>query len=169
MEVEITYEKEDWLRFQGFLEKEIPKSITMPWPAFFKNILLWTVIGFVAMFMFQYIGEFHWPTAGCVAVFFVILFLLFIRYLNRIKKGFAPSASGLFVGTHRFTITESGIESEGAGYNGSHSWSVVEKIVRENSLIMLFTDTANAFIFPEEKLKDPDMFFKYAMECNKAN
>jgi len=91
MELEITYEKEDWLTFQKFLEKEIQKNIKTPWKTFFLNILLWAVVGAVSMSVFQQIGEIHWPTAGYVTALFIILSVLFTRYINKIKHAFAPS------------------------------------------------------------------------------
>ncbi|MES9879380.1 MAG: YcxB family protein [Sedimenticola sp.] len=167
MEVEFTYEKEDWSRFQGFLEKDIPKRIKTPWDNTIVSIVLWAVIGAVAMFVFRHFERFHWPTAGYVTAFATVLFALFIRYMYRIKNAFAPSESGCFIGTHKFTITESGIESKGRGYYGFHAWSVVKEIVRDNGLIILFTDTANAFIFPEHKIDNPDGLYNYVKECNK--
>ncbi len=169
MEIDITYEKEDWLKFQGFLEKEIPKRIKTPWDNTFVSVAIWIVIGVISMFAFRQIDVFHWPTAGYVTAFAVILFALFIRYMNRIKNAFAPSESGCFIGNHKFTITESGIESKGSGYNGFHAWSVVNNIVRNDGLIILFIDTANALIFPEHKISDPEALYNYVQECNKSS
>lgn len=166
MEVEITYEKEDWLKFQKFLEKEIPKRIKTPWDNTFVSIAVWIVIGVISMFLFRQVSDvFHWPTAGFVATIAAILFVLFINYMNRIKNAFAPSETGCFIGNHKFTITESGIESNGSGYNGFYAWSVVKEIVRDNGLIMLFIDTSNALVFPEYKISNPETLYNHVQEC----
>lgn len=166
MEVVIKYEKEDWRKFQQFLGKEIPKRIKTPLDNFFVNLVVWMVIGIVSMFIFRNIGEFHGPTAAYVMAFAVVIFILFIMRLNKYKNAFAPSEGGCFIGTHTFTINESGIETKGHGYSGSYSWSTVIDVVRSNGLIMLFLDTANAFIFPESKIEDPEALYKYIKECN---
>ncbi|MEW8030044.1 MAG: hypothetical protein AB2792_18210 [Candidatus Thiodiazotropha sp.] len=167
MEVKITYEKEDWLKFQGYLEKELPRRERAAWDKVFVNLITWAFIGALAMFAFRQFEYFHWPTAGYVSAFAVIIFALFIRDLNRMKYVFAPSESGSFVGSHNFVFTELGIESNGAGYNAFHDWSTVREIVRNNGIIMLFLDTAYAYIFPEHKLDNPDAFYHYVKECNK--
>lgn len=167
MEVEITYEKDDWSKFQGFLEKEIPRRIKTSWDNVFVSILVWALIGAIAMYMFRQFEKFHWPSAGYVSALAVIIFTLFFRHLIKMKSAFAPSESGCFIGSHRFIFNASGIESKGSGYNAFHSWSTVKEIVRGNGLIMIFIDTAQAFIFPEHKLDDHDGLFNYLKECNK--
>jgi hypothetical protein len=167
MEVNITYEKEDWFKFQRYLEKELLRSKRATWDKVFVNLISWALIGAIGMFAFRLIEYFHWPTAGFVCAFAVIIFLLFIRDLNKMKSAFAPSESGSFIGDHKFVFTELGIESTGAGYNAFHAWSAVKQIVRKNGLIMLFLDTAYAYIYPEDKLDNPDALYNYVKECNK--
>lgn len=166
MEVEITYEKEDWIKFQRFLGKEISKRTKTLWDNPFINFAVWVVIGVVSMSVFHNIGKFHAPTAAYVIAFAVVIFTVFIMRLNKIKNAFAPSEIGCFIGTHTFIINESGIKTNGRGYSGSYSWSAVIDIIRSNGLIMLFLDTASAFIFPESKIEDPEALYKYVKECN---
>ena len=165
--IEITYEKEDWFGFQNCLENEILNNIKTPFDNFWVGLTIWILIGFMSMFVFQKMSEFHWPSAIYVAVICVILFLLLVRHLTKMKNAFSPMDSGCFIGTHTYTITETGIESNGVGYRGHHDWSLVHKIMRANGLIILFIDTANAFIFPESKLEDPDAFYNYVNEYKK--
>ena len=167
MEENITYEKEDWMKFQGFLERELPRRNKVIKSGFFVNLIAWTLIGIVAMFVFRQIDHFHWPTAGFVSAIAVIIIIQFIRDVNKLKHAFAPSKSGCFIGSHSFVLTESGIESRGSDYSSFHAWSAVREIVRDNGIIMLFLDTAYAYIFPEHKLDDPDVLYNYVKECNK--
>jgi hypothetical protein len=119
------------------------------------------------MYAFQHVEKFHWPSAVYVTVIFAILSFLFFRHLNRIKNAFSPSEKGTFIGTHRFIFSEAGIASEGNGYKGFYSWSIISNVVQDNGVIMLFIDTANAFIFPEHKIDNPSGLYNYAKECNK--
>jgi hypothetical protein len=167
MEVNITYEKNDWLQFQSYLEKELVSKGRTSWVKVLSNLIVWTVIGSIGMFAYRQFDEFHWPTAGYVFAFCTVIFILFIRDMNKLKQKFAPTESGIFIGTHKFDFTKQGIKSNGEGYNSFHTWSVVKKIVRENGSIMLFLDTAYAYIFPENKLDNPDDFYDYIKECNK--
>ncbi|MES9850579.1 MAG: YcxB family protein [Candidatus Thiodiazotropha sp. L084R] len=167
MEIEITYEKDDWSRFQGFLEKEIPRRTKTSWDNAFINILVWAFIGVIAMSVFRQFEKFHWPTAGYIGAIAVIIFIVFIKNLIKMKNAFAPSESGCFIGSHRFVFSATGIESNGNSYKAFHSWPAVKEIVRSDGLIMLFIDTAQAFILPEQKLDNPEGLFNYIQECKK--
>lgn len=168
MEVEITLKKEDWGTFQSFLENEISKSESSKSDSFGGQFVVWAFLGAAFIAVFQSISQFHWPTASAVAAVFAIIFGLYIYNLNKLKRLFAPSESGPFVGTHKFKINEEGIYSEGSGYKGFHSWSVVKRIIRGNGMIVVFIDTAFGYVFPESQLSNPDQFFQYANECNKG-
>jgi len=162
MDITITYEKEDWAKFQTILEKNIRQKIKTRWDNFFISLFIWAVIGATSMFIFKrFSNEFHWPTAIYVAAFAIIFIGIFIQYLYRAKNAYAPSDSGCFIGTHTFTITETSITSKGLGYQSSHEWSLVHTIQRQDGFIILFVDTANAFIFPEHKLNDPEAFYQH--------
>lgn len=117
--------------------------------------------------MKRYATHFHWPTAVVVGAVFIVLTVLFIRHLNKLKGYFSPSEDGCFIGTHRINVNEVGIETRGNGYSGHYAWSVIRSVEREGGVIMLFIDSANALIFPEDRLEDPDGFYKLVKECNK--
>ena len=68
---------------------------------------------------------------------------------------------------HRFRLTDAGIESNGSGYNAFHEWTAAHKVERANGLILVYLDTANAFIFPEGKLADPNGVYEYIVERRK--
>ncbi|MEW8587059.1 MAG: YcxB family protein [Candidatus Thiodiazotropha sp.] len=161
----IKLEVGDWYKFQSYLEKEIPRRTAKSWMnGFWFNLVLWGVIAFFFMAIFQNTGDFHWPTAGVASAFFILMFILFIFNLTKFKKAYAPSENGVFVGEHRFVFDEEGIKSQGQGYKAMHSWSLVQRIERSNGMIFIFMDSAYAYVFPESKLKNPEEFYKYINE-----
>jgi len=161
MEIQITLQKEDWSLYQGYIEKELPKHLKTWMDSFWINMLIWMVISFVFLFIFNQYSSFHWPTAVSVGAFFIIMFALFIFNMFKIRKAFEPSDAGIFCGNHVFSFDEHGINSEGDGYKGRHSWTMVKKIERAQGMILIYLDTAYAYMFPESKLKDPDGFYKF--------
>jgi len=50
------------------------------------------------------------------------------------------------------------------GYEASHRWSVVKRIERANGMILIYLDTACAYVLPENKLEDPSRLFNYLNE-----
>ena len=164
MDILIKLEIEDWNKYQSYIEKELSKSVKSWTDSFWFNLILWAVIGFIFMSIFRNLSEIHLPTIAVVSVFFILLFVLFIFNLLKLKKAFAPSKSGIFIGEHQFVFDEEGIKSKGQGYEGKHSWSVVQRVERTNGMIIIFLDTAYAFIFPESKLEKPDQLYNYINE-----
>lgn len=65
-----------------------------------------------------------------------------------------------FLGTHRIIFTEDGIKVEGDGYQSFHQWSIVKKIERSEGMILVFVDKILAYVLPEQKLADPEAFYK---------
>lgn len=164
MDVLIKLEVGDWLRFQSHIEKELAKN-THSWiTSFWFNLVLWTALAFIFMFVFQNAGYFHWPTAGVVAIFFIIFITLFVLKLSIIRKASAPSDNGVFVGEHQFNFDADGIKTKGHGYEASHSWSIVKRIERTNGMILIYLDTVYAYVLPENKLSDPDLLYNYLIE-----
>jgi len=164
MDISIKLEVKDWYQFQSYLEKAIPKTAKSWTNSFWFNLVLWAVLAFFFMTIFQNTGEVHWPSAGVASAFFIFMFILFIFNLNKFKRACAPSENGVFVGEHRFVFDEEGIKSKGQGYEASHSWSLVQRIERTNGMILIFLDTAYAYVFPETKLKNPEEFYNYINE-----
>ena len=167
MEITIKLEREDWNLFQSQLEKELPKTVKSWTNSFWFNIVLWAVIAFTIMSVFESKGRFHWPTAGVVSAFFILLIALFFINLSKVKKAYAPSEDGVFIGEHTFIFDSDGIKSTGRGYTGDHSWSLVKRIERVNGMILVYLDTAFAYVFPESKLDNPDEFYAYINEQHK--
>lgn len=164
MEIQITLEKEDWKKYQSYIEREFPKRFKTWMDSFWLNLLIWMVIAFVFMSIYTKVTTFHWPTAISVGVFFVLIAALFIFNMLRIRKAFEPSEKGTFCGKHDFRFTDHGIESEGDGYRGCHSWEIIKKVERAQDMILIYIDTVYAFVFPEAKLTDPEMLFSYISE-----
>ncbi|MCW8900441.1 MAG: YcxB family protein [Gammaproteobacteria bacterium] len=161
MEISIQLEAEDWRQFQKYLEKELPKTVKPRTGSFGFNVILWTVITFMFFVIFQNTDEFHWPTAGFVVVIFIVVFALFVYNLVQQGKAYAPAEDGAFVGEHHFVFDEKGIATKGKGYEARHNWSTVKRIERVNGMILIFLDTAYAFVLQESKLEDPDSLYAY--------
>ncbi|MCP4551300.1 MAG: YcxB family protein [Bacteroidetes bacterium] len=164
MNISIKLEVKDWYQFQSYLEKEIPKTMKSWTNSFWFNLVLWAVLGFVFMLIFQNTGKVHWPTVGVVSTFFILMFALFVFNLYKYKRACAPSKSGVFIGEHRFIFDEEGIKAQGQGYESSHNWTLVQRIERANGIIIIFLDTAYAYIFPESKLENPEQLYNYINE-----
>ena len=168
MKITVRLERADWERFQKHVQKEIRRSAERPFAWHIGNILLWAVLAVVGLTVLDRMGGFHWPTAVFVGSVFLVIAVQVVYDVQRIARRFAPSDEGPFVGEHRFEISEQGIESEAATYHATHAWSVVKRIERVDGVTMVFLDTAFAFLFPEDRLDDPDAFFSYLNACHSA-
>ncbi|WP_196140302.1 YcxB family protein [Aliikangiella sp. G2MR2-5] len=168
MQIEITYEKEDWRKYSGYITSMLPKAVRSPLDKGWVNVLIWLYIGFFIVMILKNLESIHAPTAVYEAIFLSSLYLIFRPNKKKLLEAYAPMENGVFIGEHKYTFTDEGIGHTTDGYKGFHSWTNVIKIVRVNGMIMLFVDTESAFIFPEEKIEDPDALYNFALECNKA-
>ncbi|MCP3927792.1 MAG: YcxB family protein, partial [Bacteroidetes bacterium] len=109
---------------------------------------------------FTYVGSVHYPTAILVSSIFLIVIGLWIWNVIRLNRALAPSEHGPFFGKHRCVIDETGIHLERKGYKRYVDWHAVKLVERGNGMIMLFIDTAQAFIFPENQIDDIDEFMQ---------
>ena len=164
MEIQIKLEKEDWKKYQSYLEKELPKHSKSWMNSFWVQMLIWMILAFIFMVIFQNFSAFHWPTAASVAIFFILFAALWVFNIIKIRKAFEPSETGLLCGIHTFKFTEHGIDSEGKGYTGYHGWEIVKKVERAKGMIIVYVDTAYAYVFPESKLDNPDNFYAYILD-----
>ncbi len=156
MDVTIKLELEDWQRFQSFLEKDLQKTVKSWWNSHWFTFLFSVLLCLVLLLALEVFGGIHWPTAGMVALLVVLVIALHVAHLVKLKRAFAPSDSGIFIGEHRFVFTEDGIKVGGQGYENRLSWDRVQRIERSDGMIMIFLDTAFAYLFPQGKLDDPD-------------
>ena len=164
MDIEINLDKQDWRNYQSYVERELSKHHRTWMDSFWVNVIVWFVVAFSFMFIFQQKSNFHWPSAISAAIIFVLIFMVFIFNIYKMKKAFEPSANGVFCGKHKFTFTENEIISEGKGYTGQHSWEIVQRIEKSRGMVLIFIDTAYAFVFPESKLENPEEFYNYVVE-----
>jgi len=164
MEVQITLQREDWSTYQSYITKALPRKYRTWMDSFWANTAILTIFAIVFMLIFRRHNNFHWPTAISTGIFFSLLVALFFFNLYKIRKAFVPQENGIFCGTHKFTFSDEGIASEGKGYVGHHSWEIVHRIEREQGMILIYLDTAYAYVFPESKLADPDGFYRYVSE-----
>ncbi|OIQ48560.1 MAG: hypothetical protein BM565_00750 [Gammaproteobacteria bacterium MedPE] len=164
MEFKITLDKHDWKKYQSYMEREIPKRMKTWMNSAWVNMIIWMVIAFFFLTVFNQYSKFHWPTAITVSMFFIFVLALFFVNMFKIRRAFEPTETGTFCGNHLFIFNTQGIVSEGDGYQGIHSWSIVKKIERTDGMILIYLDTTYCFVFPESKLKAPDDFYKVISE-----
>lgn len=166
MEILIDLQKEDWKRYQAYIEKELPKRQKIWMDSFWVNLIIWMVMAIVFMVIFQTFRYFHWPTAISVTTFFVLISAFFFFNVFRIRKAFEPLESGTFCGIHKFTFSDHGVASEGKGYKSHHSWEVVKRVERAPGMILIYLDKVYAYVFPESKLDSPEEFYQYISELH---
>lgn len=158
MEVEIQLTKEDWMKFNKFVQKRTLKKLKGFVDGFFGNLLIWLILIVIFVILFLTVKVWHWPTAIFVTTVFIVMISLFLWNIYRLQSSLMPSEQGSFIGKHHFVFDEKGIHSEGKGYRGFHSWDVVKSIERHSGIIILFLDTAFGYIFPENQLENPAEF-----------
>ncbi|MBT2786736.1 MULTISPECIES: hypothetical protein [unclassified Halomonas] len=161
MEILIDLQKKDWKNYQAYIEKELPKQQKTWMDRFGINLVLWMIIVIFFMVISQGFIDFHWPTAILIATLFVLISVLFFFNVFRIRKAFEPLESGTFCGTHKFTFSDKGVASEGSGYKSHHSWKVVKRVEWAPGMILIYLDKAYAYVFPESKLDNPEVFYSY--------
>lgn len=164
MEILINLDKEDWRKAIGYLGCEIPRANRSFGKDFWFGFLYMMVAGFSAVLMYKFVNGFHWPTAGVSFVLLVFILVFFCLNYKRNKKAFEPSDEGTFVGEHKFIFDEKGIQLRGKSYESKYAWSAIKKIKRVQGMILIYHDTANALIFPENKLSNPDEFYNFITE-----
>lgn len=160
MELSINLDKNDWIKYQTYLQKKLQKETAAVTGSFWFNLLFWAAFAFLIMLFFPAGQQFHWPTAITTAVFFLLIIILFLFNLGKLNRAFVPSEEGIFTGEHQFIIDELGISSKGSNYEARHVWPGVLRIERTGGMIMVFLDTAYAFVFPEHKMNDPDAVYQ---------
>lgn len=160
MKITIELSIEDWRKYHKYLSKRLSASVKTFSNSFLFNVILWMILVLIFMFVLRHFEDFHVPTAGLVLGIISCLVIWVYFYNKKYIKAFEPKTNGSFLGTHNFEFDEWGIHSYGDNYDAKHSWNVVQEIQRDSGLIIIFVDTVMAFIFPEEKLNDPDNFYK---------
>ena len=160
MNISITLDSDDWFEFHQYISKRLITAFKKATDGFWFNLVLWAVLTILFLFIFNYFTEFHFPTAGLTLIIFVLVFFVLHLKSQKYVRAYEPKPGGVFVGLHNFEFDENGIQSSSNRYKAKHSWDIVQKIIRDNGMIMIFIDTAMAFIFPEKKLQDPDEFYR---------
>jgi len=161
MEITIELTIDDWNRFQNYLGKKLTSSVKNITDNFWFNLIVWMILGFMFMFVFRRLSDFHWPSAGFVIGILICIAIMAFYKFKKNYRVYEPAIDGAFVGTHKYRFDEDGIHSYGKGYESKHSWEIVKSIEKEAGLIMLFIDTSAAFIIPEEKVDNPDDLFNH--------
>jgi hypothetical protein len=164
MEIEIDLQKEDWKKYQSYIERELPRRHKTWLDNFWVSFFVWTFMTIIFMMIYRSFTYFHWPTATFVATCFIFISALFFFNIYKARLAFEPLDAGAFCGTHKFVFSEQSIISEGKGYDARHSWMIVKRVERAAGMILIYMDTAFAFVFPESKLSDPDKFYQFIMD-----
>lgn len=160
IEKTFVYSKDDYLKFQRFLEKDLSNK-----KSFLTNFIIDYVVIFIFIFIyFRYFSGselFSWETALLVATFFILIYLKILLIALKYRNSFTPSDKGPFIGEHRFKFDDSSIYSEGVGFQASHSWLIVKRIEKTENAIYVFLDSASAFVFPLAQIDNPIQFYDY--------
>lgn len=161
MEIEIDLEKEDWRRYQSYIEKQLWTQRKDWAEALWVNIVVWALIAALLMTLFHSFSDFNWPSDLFVFAIFLLVAVIYFHKVYKLRKAYEPMESGIFCGRHKFVFTDEEILSEGEGYQGRHAWKIVKRVERGNGIILIFLDTIHAYVFPEAKLAKPDEFYEY--------
>ena len=159
MVIDITLTRTDWQRFNSYLWRRELTALKGVVGGPRNRLVLFALLTLWFMVLFAYMDRVHWPTAFWAATVTFIVMALFLINLWRLQRALAPSASGPFIGEHRFVFDSEGIHTEGEGYRSFHAWRTVQAVRRDDGLIMLFLDTTLAFSLPEDRLAAPDEVF----------
>ena len=161
MEIEIHLAKEDWIKFNKFVQRKRQKALKGFMGGFYSSWVFGLVLAVLLVILYRNMNDWHWPTALMVIALFSAMIGLFLWYMHRLQTALMPSEQGTFIGKHHFVFDENGIHSEGEGYNGFHNWKVIKSIERGDGIIVFFLDTAYGYLFPENQLKNsPDFINK---------
>ncbi|MGV7222032.1 MAG: YcxB family protein [Nitrospinales bacterium] len=158
MEIKIKLEKNDWKTFNAYVAAENKNII---WRGNRSLYYLYVALVAVVTFIFVYKYSIDTSTAMALIAIFVLASLYNKNYTSKLFKLYEPSDDGWFLGKHKFSFDEEGIKTQGDGSSSFQSWSTVKKIVCGHGMIMIFIDTANAFIFPAAKLNNPEEFYNH--------
>lgn len=152
---ELNLEPRDWQAYQQVLDGLLSEKAARWSDKRWLKITTW--LGLVVLFvlLWQFVGDFHWPTAAIVTVIFVLVSSFFLFSLQQLRRAYQPSELGLFCGQHRFSLSDAGIEVQGDFYQARIDWLQVLKIHQQGGLIILFVDNAQALILPEYQLSQP--------------
>jgi hypothetical protein len=162
MKFTVNLSQQDWVAYNQHLIKNLPKTHKTWLDNQYLMIALWFFLGLAVMFIFDLSKNFNPQTAFAVSLFFVVLIAEILLNTHLKRKVFYPNPKGGFVGEHHFTFDEFGIQTSGNGYHAHHAWKLVQKIERidngKQKHILLYLDTAYAFIFPENQLENAENF-----------
>jgi len=150
--------------YQSYVEKQATQIASHWSNSFWFNVACWFVIGLVYVNVFKRFYHFNAPTAIFMASLFILIAAQFLAAMLRVKKAYRPSEQGVFCGEHTFTLDDNGIGVTGNGYQSFHEWRLVKKLVRAEGVILIFFDSVYAYVFPEEKLDEPDNVYALLTE-----
>lgn len=168
MNIKIKYEKSDWKAFRKCLKGMISTPRRSLLDRIVPAIAFWMVMGIIATFYYEKVTMFHIPTAILSIVLMMAVFVSQSYRVKRRLKFYEPSENGDFLGEHEFQFEETSFKTISRSSECQYKWDVVLKIERAEGMIMLFVDSARAFILPENQLDNPDDIYQKLIEFSRA-
>ncbi len=171
MEVQLTLDKNDWVRYQhhikGILGQRAKNRASGFWADLLINVVL---LSFFVLVVIPYLVPdtgLHRPTV--ISLFSIIAAGILWRYFKN-RQIDMPAEQGLFYRQRRFHFSETGVRIEGRGFNCCYSWSVIQSIEHTEGMILLWLDTADALLLPDTRLTNPEALFNHiSLEYNKSH
>ena len=164
MEAAINLGLKEWNDFNYYLEQSFADQSKTNWMAILSRVLLWFLIAFIFLITFQLRLTPQLVPVAVVAGLAAASYLLQSIRVQKIIALFTPSATGTFCGPVKFYFGQQKLEIVGEGHGGHINWTSVKKIEKDENLIMIFIDTAMAYVLPVEQLHDPEALYLYALE-----
>lgn len=155
MEISLTLTQQDWLRYQLYLEKNLP-SRTL-------SRLLgggYVVLGALAVLLALWLDSICLVNIAFVLGFLLAFLALWALGISQARKAYFPIPGGAFCSQHRFVFDQQGIHTESDGSSSYTSWRKINRVEHTDEMIMLFLDTAYAFILPCNQLQDPNALLR---------
>ena len=157
MEIEITLNSEDWEKSQKHLAHKI---MGLRYPSSRKGLLLGyaLIIAYFIFFLHEH-DAIHLGTFFFTTTLFCIYILLYWYFSRKYRKAIIPKEDGIFVGTHKFGFSDSGIDIKSKHTKAFIEWSGIKDISQNEDYIFMFLDINRAHVLPKRDIDNPDSFF----------
>lgn len=156
MEFEIKNDEQSWRNLQTVFTDEIRENVAGPFGSKWWSTFVWVGIGVCLGLGISLENAFHWPTALFVLATFGVWKLINALTVEAWNKATLPKQGGLFLSATEYRLDEEGIHVKTQNHSADYGWPVISRVLRRDGLILFYTDSVNALVFPEEQLPDPD-------------
>ena len=159
----INNELSDWRLYTRYLQKRASQRVTKLSNK--RSLLLFSALFVVTLWTFLHVDYVHMPSIVAACAVSITFFTILIINMFRMAKDYEPAEDGIFVGEKHYVLNEQGIATKSEGYKGVCEWSCVKSVERNSGLIMVFLDSAYAYLFPEAQLDASDEVYEYVLKC----